>query len=165
MLRRAFYVGFIGFLFTLAGYSQSFNAILDSIVPLRTDRNEVEKFLGVAGQDGVEVQYKSGDLIINVTYSAGECEKIPLRSYRLKVKKDTVISYELVPGKRVDLSELNVNLNEFLRDDSGDLINFVTYRKKNGGTDIVVKIQEELRLVNSVRRFPTTIDLEDCGCP
>lgn len=162
---RSFLIGIIGLMFAVTGHSQSISELTESVIPLKTNRKELQSLLGVAGQDGNEVQYRTGELIINVVYSAGECEKIPLRSYRLKAKKDVIISYEIFLLNRMELSALNLNLDDFLIDKSGDLINFVTYRKKDGGTDIQVKIEEDSKLVMSIERSPTKIDRENCMCP
>jgi hypothetical protein len=146
------------------------NKILDAVVPLKTDRHAVEQLLGTPVNEDGETQYKTDESIVNIVYSPGKCGKIPTVRDRFDVEKDIVISYQVVLHKRSELASLSVDLKDYSLDTSGDLINFVTYRKKGGGTEIVVKIQEELRFVTSVLRSPSqserdavTCQRSDCG--
>ena len=78
-------------IFTIPGSAQSLSDVLDVVVPLKADRRTVEKLLGTPVQEDWKTQYKTDELVVNVVFSPGKCEKIPTFGDRLDIEKDIVV--------------------------------------------------------------------------
>jgi len=147
-----------------AAWGQSVASAIQSIVPLQTHRQEIEALLGSPEQSGTYWQFKTADMVLNAVFSTGRCVDAMADGSRFDVEKEIVLSYQLVIRRQLPLSDLGLDLTEYSLDESGDLINFVTYRNPRDGIEIVVGFQEDLKLLKSIRRRPSERNAERYRC-
>ncbi|MCO6509778.1 MAG: hypothetical protein J5I65_03220 [Aridibacter famidurans] len=135
------------------------------IKPLKTSRGDVERILKsptteIAGSFG----YVDGNIFIRVLYSTSPCEKDEYGRGYLSVPADRVLTYYVIFKKRVEISELKFNREEFRRDESGDVEGVITYFNADYSILISVKQEGAKELVTSISFKPSAEQIAAFVC-
>lgn len=78
------------------------------LTPLKSTRTEVEQLLGVAGQDNL-VSYKLPEETVYINYA-------PSENWPFRIAPGTVISITIFPRNKIPLTELDLRLSDFRRE-------------------------------------------------
>lgn len=129
------------------------------IRPLHSDRSAVEKVLGKAkiAEDGDYV-YLTDDAVIRVNYSNAPCQAADYGRGKYKVAEGTVLDYVVNFRNDMRLRDLSFQRDKYIRDTSGDVINFVSYVNLLGGVTASVTVEENVEFVTSLRYRATKVD-------
>ena len=113
-----------------------------SIVPLKSTRADVEKLLGIASKQ-CRCAYYSEEINVFVVYAEGDCRSGGTAGWN--VPPDTVIRFDVVPGKERNLSKLGINLEKYTKMDDPEVKNAVYYFNEVDGITIAMnKVTNEV---------------------
>lgn len=110
-----------------------------------TSRTQVEKLLASPFEErDYRVFYDTKDYLVSVIYSADPCSAPETIRGGYKVKRDTVLAYDMVPRGSITLRSLGIRSDRYERVEDPHLIGLVMYSDRLGGIRISTrKVNEE----------------------
>ncbi len=107
------------------------------IVPLHSTRADVERLIGKPNLDGSHYDFE--DARASILYTREPCSGGLQGAY--KVPRDTVVSIDVVPKRRLTLSELNLDPGEYKRSLGGNPgAELVSYHSEKAGVTYVAYV-------------------------
>lgn len=152
------------------GFCQDLEDGWKGIKPLKTHVSTVKKLLGDPriDENGFHF-YKTGEDFVRADYLTAPCSSDETRPFsyrgRYNLPEGTVLDYYVTFYSNVLLSDLKLDLTKYHRDTSGDVINFVTYRGKNGLSVSVTIMPDGLEYVRKLTYEARSTDNEIAKCP
>lgn len=132
---------FIILVVPLLALGQSIESGWQGIKPLQTTKVDVEKMLGTPEvDDNGYHRYRTDSEFVSVNYATEPCTENRYGRGKYNVPSGTVLSYYVVLKGLVKLADFPFKKEKYYRDNSGDLLNSVTYRNPKDGVAIGVSI-------------------------
>jgi hypothetical protein len=111
------------------------------IVPLRSNRVEVERLIGAPSAPGGSI-YNLKDEVVIIDYSKGRCEDI--RGTKWNVARNTVISITVSPRARLRADELAFNLKSFKKINNPEVEDAIYRVNDKDGISITSRASDEV---------------------
>ena len=123
---------------------------------LHTTRDEVEKILGKPTDEDGEVNYRTDDALIHITYSNLPCSNTKKYQGSYKVIQNTVLQYRVIVKKELKLSEFKWQKDLYDRYEEPHVLGYTTYGNFKDGIRIrTEKLKNEDEMVILIAFEPT----------
>ena len=133
------------------------------IQPLVTTRNEVDALLGrpTSGADNF-FSYDTKDEHISVWFGNGKPNQAD--PCKWKVEKNIVFVYIVAPKNKLLLSEADIDLTQFKKENDFHGVNSFYYHNEDSGITISTRIRAGEEVIESIHRDPKLVDRQKF-CP
>lgn len=135
------------------------------IRPLHSDKSAVDRILGPSKVDkNGYFDYSTEDAYIRVNYSTVPCRNNQYLRGKFSVPENTVLDYVVLWKNLTKLSELEFKREQYHKDTSGDVTNFISYINSKDGVAINVTVLGNEEFVRNIRFRPSKTDSEKFAC-
>jgi hypothetical protein len=147
-MQKLFVVILVTTFFNFAAHAQnnSWLKTLTKIKPLESTEKDVEEILGRPKDRYSNIgEYKIEDGEVSVIYSEGKCKSNSASEF--DVEKGTVTSLDFTPKKIIKFSSLNLDLTNYVKEDSSDVVDSLDYSSSGTGISFFIRRKDILDFV------------------